>query len=145
MLGKVEKPALQKAEMEWNIENAISSSMVYPGNVVCMSKKIISAPTASMESVKTRMYISVEKREDSDSELIRSRTIIWEYSDVFPIKNIAKKQVKVITPKPPICISTIIMESPIGVNVVATSTDVSPVTHVALVEIKRASMNDMPV
>ena len=127
------------------MENAISSSMVYPGNVVCMSKKIIIAPAASMESVKTRMYISVEKREDSDSELIRSRTIIWEYSDVFPIKNIAKKQVKVITPKPPICISTIIMESPIGVNVVATSTDVSPVTHVALVEIKRASMNDMPV
>ena len=56
----------------------------------------------------------------------------------------AKKLVSVITPKPPICISRIITTKPDVVKVEATSTEVSPVTHTALVEMNSESTHEIP-
>ena len=58
---------------------------------------------------------------------------------------IAKKQVNVITPNPPICIRIRIIIIPIGVKVVGISTVLNPVTHVALVDTKSASINGKPL
>ena len=52
--GNVEKPALQKAEMEWKAEKASSSSNVMP-NVPWMSLQMASIPAPSIASVKPRM------------------------------------------------------------------------------------------
>ena len=49
-----------------------------------------------------------------------------------------------MTPKPPICISMIMMNNPSGVNVEETSTETNPVTQVALVAVNRASIKEMP-
>ena len=51
----------------------------------------------------------------------------------------AKKLVKVMTPIPPIWIRNMMMICPVCVNVVATSTVVSPVTQTEVVEMNRAS------
>ena len=56
----------------------------------------------------------------------------------------AKKLVRVMTPKPPICISMIMMNNPSGVNVEETSTETNPVTQMALVVVNRASIKEMP-
>jgi hypothetical protein len=45
-------------------------------------------------------------------------------------KNMAKKLVRVMTPKPPICISMIMMNNPSDVNVEETSTETNPVTQI---------------
>lgn len=54
------------------------------------------------------------------------------------------KLVRVMTPKPPICISMIMMNNPSGVNVEETSTETNPVTQMALVAVNRASIKEMP-
>ena len=61
------------------------------------------------------------------------------------MKNIAKKLVSVITPRPPICISRIITTKPGVVKVDATSTEVKPVTQTALVEINSESTHEIPL
>ncbi len=53
----------------------------------------------------------------------------------------AKKLVRVMTPKPPICISMIMMNNPSDVNVEETT---NPVTQMALVAVNRASIKEMP-
>ena len=55
------------------------------------------------------------------------------------MKERAKKLVKVMTPIPPIWIRNMMMICPVCVNVVATSTVVSPVTQTEVVEMNRAS------
>lgn len=54
----------------------------------------------------------------------------------------AKKLVRVMTPKPPICISMIMMNNPSDVNVEETSTETNPVTQMALVAVNRASIKE---
>ena len=56
----------------------------------------------------------------------------------------AKKLVRVMTPKPPICINMIMMNNPSDVNVEETSTETNPVTQMALVAVNRASIKEMP-
>ena len=56
----------------------------------------------------------------------------------------AKKLVRVMTPKPPNCISMIMMNNPSDVNVEETSTETNPVTQMALVAVNRASIKEMP-
>jgi hydroxymethylpyrimidine pyrophosphatase-like HAD family hydrolase len=53
--------------------------------------------------------------------------------------------VKVIIPIPPNWMRKRMMMCPTVVNVVATSIVVRPVTHTALVAVKRASKNDIPL
>ena len=63
---------------------------------------------------------------------------------MFPLKNIPKNEVNVITPNPPSCISPNIIPLPKSVNAVAVSTTINPVTQTALVDVKKASINEMP-
>ena len=56
-----------------------------------------------------------------------------------PMKERAKKLVKVITPMPPIWIRNMMMICPVCVKVVATSTVVSPVTQTDVVDMNKAS------
>ena len=58
--------------------------------------------------------------------------------DECPMKERAKKLVKVMTPIPPIWIRNMMMICPVCVKVVATSTVVSPVTQTEVVEMNRA-------
>ena len=58
------------------------------------------------------------------------------------MKKRAKKLVIVITPKPPICISSMIIVCPSTVNVAGTSTVVNPVTQTALVTVNNESIHD---
>lgn len=72
-------------------------------------------------------------------EYTTSFSISWLYMDVLPLKNSAKKLVKVINPKQPTCIRIRSTNCPRGVNVLNTSTGVSPVMHTALVLTNKAS------
>ena len=56
----------------------------------------------------------------------------------------AKKQVSVITPNPPICINIIMTNCPKEVKVVATSTGTKPVTQTALVDTNKAFTHEIP-
>ena len=58
------------------------------------------------------------------------------------MKKRAKKLVMVITPKPPICISSMMTICPSTVNVVGTSIVVKPVTQTALVAVNSESIHD---
>ena len=134
-----ENPALQNAESEWNPANTISSSTDMP-SVSCTDRKIATAPASSIMMVNARMYNSVGNSALMVLEYTMSRTMSWLYMDVLPLKNSAKKLVKVITPKPPVWIRSASTRIPAGVNVAVTSTEVSPVMHTAEVETKSASV-----
>ena len=56
----------------------------------------------------------------------------------------AKKQVSVITPNPPICINIIMTNCPKEVKVVATSTGTKPVTQTALVDTNKVFTHEIP-
>ena len=58
------------------------------------------------------------------------------------MKKRAKKLVMVITPKPPICINSMMTICPNTVNVVGTSMVVKPVTQTALVAVNNESTHD---
>ena len=74
--GKVENPALQKAETEWKAANASSSSQSMP-KLPCTSASNKAVPAISMANVKPNIYRSVVSNESSDSELTMSRTANW--------------------------------------------------------------------
>ncbi|CCZ88234.1 unknown [Phocaeicola plebeius CAG:211] len=72
--GRVEKPALQKAETEWKAEKKSSSCKVIP-SVPCTLNQITAIPIPSIASVKPNIYNKVESNEFRELELIMSPTI----------------------------------------------------------------------
>lgn len=86
------------------------------------------------------MLTNARQSEVIDSELSMSFTITALYNDEFPIKNIAKKLVIVITPNPPTWIRSNSITCPVKVNVECMSTVVNPVTHTALADTNKESI-----
>ena len=66
-------------------------------------------------------------------------TTMFSLSVSFLPKSIAKKVERVIMPRPPICIRNSMISRPIPEKSAPVSFTISPVTHVALVEVKNAS------
>ena len=60
------------------------------------------------------------------------------------MKERAKKEVKVITPMPPICTNSRMMVWPTSVKAVETSNVANPVTQTDVVAMNRASMKEIP-
>ena len=99
-------------------------------------KYMASAPRNSMTRVNERIYNITGTSALIDFEKMKSRMSIWLYMERFPLKKMAKKLVKVRTPRAPICISTAMTVQPSGVNRPAVSTVESPVMLTALVAIE---------
>ena len=69
----VEKPALQKAEIEWKAAKASSPSKVIP-SVPWMLNQIEIMPIPSITNVNPKIYNNVDNKEPSELELTISRT-----------------------------------------------------------------------
>jgi len=73
-----------------------------------------------------------------------SRTVIKLRNPTLCPTSSAPRVVKVMSPKPPTCMSTMTTMLPKCVNVCENSTEESPVTLAALTETKRASTQEIP-
>ena len=75
---------------------------------------------------------------------IISFTIKRCFTPAPPVKKLPRKLVRVMMPRPPICIKDTNTTLPERVKVNSTSTVESPVTQMALVDVKSASTTLMP-
>lgn len=138
----MENPALQKADMEWKMEKKNLFSIV---SVCAIEEYIKSAPTNSTPTVKITTFNAARNTSFNPSCAIKSFVFSPSLKEELPLKKKAKKEVKVNIPIPPNCIKTKIIDCPTVVKSRAVSTTVSPVTHTALVEVKSALVNEIPL
>lgn len=137
MSVRVEKPALQKADTEWNTEKRILSGISCP-----RLPKTISAPAISVRNVIRIIFTRILNRLFRDSEEKISFKTMESRMEEPDVKIKLKNPVNVMIPSPPTWIRHRTMIFPVVVKVVAVFTTVRPVTQTALTEVKSESRND---
>ena len=95
---KIENPALQKAEIEWNIAKKNLLSIVLLSIIDEYTKM---APTASTAKVKITTLRAALKTSLMPSCAIKSLVFNPSLNEELPLKKKAKKEVKVKIPIPP--------------------------------------------
>ncbi len=82
--GRLEKPALQNADREWNAEN-ISWSSSDMSSTSRMDHHMNTAPAASIAMVNRNMYSRVGMSALIDFVYIMSLTTSWLYTELLPL------------------------------------------------------------
>ena len=128
-------PALLKALIEWKTALCTASE----NGKSCMKRvKKTSAPKNSNTKVDSRVYFRILFRLTEFLNPRLSRTRVFEKNFVLLIV-CSMNTTMTANPNPPTCISSINMFCPNNVRSLEMSIGQSPVTHTALVEMKRQS------
>ena len=134
------KPALQKAETEWN--TAYQSPLAQPKSFMKVGARS-TAPIPSTRKEEVRMnFISLTTPPILWADMASCMVFLAKRPILLP-ERIARNPAMDTTPKPPIWIRIRITISPKSVQWVAVSWTTRPVTQVAEVLVKRASRKDV--
>ena len=137
--GKRLRPELQNAIID--MKAPCPSALIGSKSCFdCRRHAKMAAPKSSHENVKKRVWrivCATPPATSSPSVFMITRSSRTEMRRPIAMK---KKVPAVIIPMPPSCESTAIIKSPNVENVVPMPTESRPVTHVALVAVKSASM-----